>query len=334
MSDVVGAPAVEAGVVEAGPHEREFLVVAHTGRDNVQETMAVIAKRCADAGIGLRVVDHDIMSSHPEQRYVSAVYPLDPNELREIGADVAVTAGDDQSAVGCEVVIVLGGDGTFLRAAELAHPVSVPVLGINLGHIGFLAEAEANRIDEVMAKLVDRDYEIEDRMTLDISIRVDGKVIAQTWALNEVSIQNLSRQGVLELITEVDGRPVSAFGADGILVSTPTGSTAYAFSAGGPVMWPDLEAILLVPSNAHALFARPMVTSPRSLVAVEVMARGQDALVSCDGRRNIEVPAGGRIEVIRGAKPVHWIRIDSDPFADRLVRKFELPVTGWRGRQT
>ena len=316
------------------PQEREFLVVAHTGRDIVRETMAVIAKRCADAGIGLRVIDHDIMPTPPGPPNLGTVYPLDLDELRHIGADVAVTTAGEQSAVGCEVVIVLGGDGTFLRAAELAHPLSVPVLGINLGHIGFLAEAEANRIDEVMTKLVDRDYSIEDRMTLDISIRVDGRVIAQTWALNEVSIQNLSRQGVLELITEVDGRPVSAFGADGILVSTPTGSTAYAFSAGGPVMWPDLEAILLVPSNAHALFARPMVTSPRSLVAVEVMARGQDALVACDGRRNIEVPAGGRIEVVRGQKPVRWIRIDSDPFADRLVRKFELPVTGWRGRQT
>jgi len=337
VSDLAGVPAesvpgAQESVVEA--QERQFLVVAHTGRDIVRETMAVIAKRCADAGIGLRVIDHDIMATPPGPPYLGDVYPIDLEELRDTGADVAVTSAGEQSAVGCEVVIVLGGDGTFLRAAEIAHPLSVPVLGINLGHIGFLAEAEANRIDEVMTKLVTRDYSIEDRMTLDISIRVEGRVIAQTWALNEVSIQNLSRQGVLELITEVDGRPVSAFGADGILVSTPTGSTAYAFSAGGPVMWPDLEAILLVPSNAHALFARPMVTSPRSLVAVEVMARGQDALVACDGRRNIEVPAGGRIEVVRGRKPVRWIRIDSDPFADRLVRKFELPVTGWRGRQT
>ena len=337
MSDLAGVPAesvpgAQESVVAA--QERQFLVVAHTGRDIVRETMAVIAKRCADAGIGLRVIDHDIMATPPGPPYLGDVYPIDLEELRDTGADVAVTSAGEQSAVGCEVVIVLGGDGTFLRAAEIAHPLSVPVLGINLGHIGFLAEAEANRIDEVMTKLVTRDYSIEDRMTLDISIRVEGRVIAQTWALNEVSIQNLSRQGVLELITEVDGRPVSAFGADGILVSTPTGSTAYAFSAGGPVMWPDLEAILLVPSNAHALFARPMVTSPRSLVAVEVMARGQDALVACDGRRNIEVPAGGRIEVVRGRKPVRWIRIDSDPFADRLVRKFELPVTGWRGRQT
>lgn len=312
---------------------REFLVVAHTGRDNVHETMAVIAKRCAEAGVGLRVIDHDTMPSHPGPQYLGTVYPLDPAELREIGADVAVTVGDEQSAAGCEVVIVLGGDGTFLRAAELAHPVGAPVLGINLGHIGFLAEAEANRVDEVIGKLIRRDYEIEDRMTLDVCVHVEGEVIAKSWALNEASIQNLSRQGVLELITEVDGRPVSAFGADGILVSTPTGSTAYAFSAGGPVMWPDLEAILLVPSNAHALFARPMITSPQSRVAVEVLARGQDALLSCDGRRNIDVPAGGRIEVVRGERPVHWVRIDSDPFADRLVRKFQLPVTGWRGRQ-
>jgi NAD+ kinase len=309
------------------------LVVAHTGRDNVHETMAVIAKRCAEAGVGLRVIDHDTMPNHPGPQYLSTVYPLDPAELREIGADVAVTASNEQSAAGCEVVIVLGGDGTFLRAAELAHPVGVPVLGINLGHIGFLAEAEANRVDEVIGKLIRRDYEIEDRMTLDVCVHVDGEVIANSWALNEASIQNLSRQGVLELITEVDGRPVSAFGADGILVSTPTGSTAYAFSAGGPVMWPDLEAILLVPSNAHALFARPMITSPQSRVAVEVLARGQDALLSCDGRRNIDVPAGGRIEIVRGERPVHWVRIDSDPFADRLVRKFQLPVTGWRGRQ-
>jgi NAD+ kinase len=312
---------------------REFLVVAHTGRDNVHETMAVIAKRCAEADVGLRVIDHDTMPSHPGPQYLSTVYPLDPAELRDIGAYVAVTAGDEQSAIGCEVIIVLGGDGTFLRAAEVAHPVSVPVLGINLGHIGFLAEAEANRVDEVIGKLIRREYEIEDRMTLDVTVQVDGEVIAKSWALNEASIQNLSRQGVLELITEVDGRPVSAFGADGILVSTPTGSTAYAFSAGGPVMWPDLEAILLVPSNAHALFARPMITSPQSRVAIEVLARGQDALLSCDGRRNFDVPAGGRIEIVRGEKPVHWVRIDSDPFADRLVRKFQLPVTGWRGRQ-
>jgi NAD+ kinase len=137
---------------------------------------------------------------------------------------------------------------------------------------------------------------------------------------------------VLGVVLEVDGRPVSTFGCDGVLVSTPTGSTAYAFSAGGPVLWPDLEAILVVPNNAHALFSRPMVTSPDATIAIEVEAGGHDALVFCDGRREMLVPAGGRLEVTRCDTPVKWARLDSAPFTDRLVRKFRLPVTGWRGK--
>ena len=240
----------------------------------------------------------------------------------------------DHPARGCELVLVLGGDGTFLRAAELAYPDDVPLLGVNLGHVGFLAEAEANAIDEVLDRLVAGDYRVEDRMVLDVAVLdADGKTeLGRSWALNEVAIQNRTHNGVLELITEVDGRPVSAFGCDGILVTTPTGSTAYAFSAGGPVMWPDLEAILIVPSNAHALFARPMVTSPRSRIAVEIDANGRAAVALCDGRRLLEVPAGGRIEAVRAAEALKWIRIDSEPFTDRLVTKFSLPVTGWRGR--
>ncbi|MBT0568686.1 NAD kinase [Williamsia sp. CHRR-6] len=317
-------PSRDPGVVCAG---REFLVVAHTGREIVTETMASIARHCAEAGIGLRVVEHDIRGYSS-----TAIHPVDPAQLRDIGADVAVTAGDHESAAGCEIVIVLGGDGTFLRAAELAYPVGVPVLGINLGRIGFLAEAEANRVDEVLTQLVAGDYRVEERMTLDVAISVDGAVISRSWALNEASVQNSRDQGVLEMVTEVDGRPVASFGADGILVSSPTGSTAYAFSAGGPVMWPDLEAILVVPSNAHALFTRPLVTSPNSVIAIEVERSGQQAVVYCDGRRSMSVPAGARVEVVRGRQPVRWVRIDSDPFADRLVTKFNLPVTGWRGR--
>jgi len=284
---------------------REFVVVAHTGRQKVTDTIAAIMRRCEDAGIALRVVEQDTVTGHQDAHLADA----------------------------SEIVIVLGGDGTFLRAAELAHPARVPVLGINLGRIGFLAEAEADRIDDVMTTLIERQYRLEDRMTLDLAIRGSDTVVARSWALNEVAVQNSSHQGVLEMVTEVDGRPVSAFGADGMLISTPTGSTAYAFSAGGPVMWPDLEAILMVPSNAHALFARPMVMSPRSMIAIEVERDGPAAVVSCDGRRQFDAPAGARIEVVRGDRSVRWVRIDSDPFADRLVRKFELPVTGWRGRQ-
>lgn len=322
---------------------REFLVVAHTGRDLVTDTMAAIARRCADAGVALRIIDHDTRGpmAGGDGEFASElprtpIHPVDPEELRALGAEVEVTRGGQESAEGCEVVIVLGGDGTFLRAAEVAFPADVPVLGINLGHIGFLAEAEANRVDEVMDRLIAGDYRIEDRMALDVTV-IDhadsGRVLGRSWALNEIAIQNRSKHGVLEVVTEVDGRPVSAFGADGVLVSTPTGSTAYAFSAGGPVMWPDLEAILVVPSNAHALFARPMVTSPRSRIALEVDKEGRSAVALCDGRRELAVPAGARVEIVRSRRPVRWVKIDSEPFADRLVTKFELPVTGWRGRQ-
>lgn len=326
---------------------REFLVVANTGREVVTQTLESIARHCAAAGVGLRVVDHDTQVHELANRSADEYYPerarpdshlVDPDQLRSTGAAVEIASAVPESAEGCEVVIVLGGDGTFLRAAELAYPAEVPVLGINLGHIGFLAEAEANRVDEVMRQLIDNDYTVVPRMTLDVTVidpaqSADTRPI-ETWALNEVAILNRTNNGVLELVTEVDNRPVSAFGADGVLVSTPTGSTAYAFSAGGPVMWPDLEAILVVPNNAHALFARPMVTSPRSRVAVEIDKNGRSAFALCDGRRRIDVPAGARVEVVRSERSVLWVRIDSEPFADRLVTKFDLPVTGWRGRQS
>ncbi|MFT4043211.1 MAG: NAD kinase [Gordonia sp. (in: high G+C Gram-positive bacteria)] len=341
---------------------REFLVVAHTGREIVTQTVVSIARHCAQAGVVLRIVDHDLHADNPadadgfgadgfgadgfgadsvqadvdeQSRARRRSHPVDLAGLHETGAEVEVTSGVAASAEGCEVVIVLGGDGTFLRAAELAYPAGVPVLGINLGHIGFLAEAEANRVDAVMRQLIAHDYRVEPRMTLDVSVHDPARpdTPQRSWALNEIAILNRTNNGVLELVTEVDGRPVSAFGADGVLVSTPTGSTAYAFSAGGPVMWPDLEAILVVPSNAHALFARPMVTSPRSRIAVEIDKNGRCAVALCDGRRNLDVPAGARVEVVRSSRSVLWVRIDSDPFADRLVTKFRLPVTGWRGRQ-
>jgi NAD+ kinase len=230
------------------------------------------------------------------------------------------------------LVLVLGGDGTFLRAAELARNVEIPVLGVNLGRIGFLAEAEAEAIDLVLDHVVNREYRVEERMTLDVVVRVDGRITHRGWALNEASLEKGPRLGVLGVVLEVDGRPVSAFGCDGVLVATPTGSTAYAFSAGGPILWPDLESILVVPNNAHALFARPMVTSPDASIAIEVEASGYDAMVFCDGRREMSVPAGGRLEVTRCGTPLKWVRLDSAPFTDRLVRKFRLPVTGWRGQ--
>jgi NAD+ kinase len=305
-------------------HDRTVLLVVHTGREEVTDTARRVEKTLAANGIGLRALSAEAVDR-------GSVH-LSPDDMRALGVDIEVVDSDPHAAEGCELVLVLGGDGTFLRAAELARSANIPVLGVNLGRIGFLAEAEAEAIDAVLERVVARNYRIEDRLTLDIVVRDGRGIVDRGWAMNEASLEKGPRLGVLGVVLEVDGRPVSTFGCDGVLVSTPTGSTAYAFSAGGPVLWPDLEAILVVPNNAHALFARPMVTSPDATIAIEVESGGHNALVFCDGRREMLVPAGGRLEVTRCDTPVKWARLDSAPFTDRLVRKFRLPVTGWRGQ--
>ena len=311
-TETVAADATRSG--------REILLVSHSGRDEIAGTAMRVAKILGEAGIGLRTLDDEAVNNGL-------------GVLALPGSFISVVEPGPEAAAGCEMVIVLGGDGSFLRAAELAQYAAVPVLGINLGRIGFLAESEADHLEEALMQVVHREYRIEQRMTLDVTVRLDDEILDRGWALNEASLENKSRLGVLEVVLEVDGRPVSSFGCDGVLVATPTGSTAYAFSAGGPIVWPELEALLVIPSNAHALFARPLVTSPESIIAVETLAGGHDGVVFCDGRRTLEVPAGARLEVVRGCDPVRWVRLDSAPFADRMVRKFELPVKGWRGRK-
>jgi NAD+ kinase len=304
--------------------ERTILLVVHTGREEATDVARRVEKVLSDNGIGLRVLSAEAVDRGPLH--------LAPDDMRALGVEIEVVDADQRAAEGCELVLVLGGDGTFLRAAELARNVEIPVLGVNLGKIGVLAEAEADSIDTVLDRIIRRNYRVEERMTLDVTVWAGGELLDRGWALNEASLEKGPRLGVLGVVLEVDGRPVSSFGCDGMLVSTPTGSTAYAFSAGGPVLWPDLEAIIVVPNNAHALFARPMVTSPHALIAIEIEASGHDALVFCDGRREMVLPAGGRLEVTRCGTPLKWVRLDSAPFADRLVRKFRLPVTGWRGQ--
>ena len=301
---------------------RTILLIVHPGRNEATETARRVGKALGQSGIRLRLLSREAVDK--------GNLHLDPEELHATGADIEVVDSDEHAAEGCELVLVLGGDGTFLRAAELARNAEIPVLGVNLGRIGFLAEAEAEAIDLVLEHVVARDYQIEHRMTLDVVVTFDGKVLSKGWALNEASLEKGAHQGVLSVVVAIDGRPVSAFGCDGVLVSSPTGSTAYAFSSGGPVVWPDLEAIIVVPNNAHALFARPMVTNPNAVITVDVDPDNPDALVLCDGRREAPVPAGGRLQVTKCQTPLKWVRLDSAPFTDRLVRKFRLPVTSWR----
>jgi NAD+ kinase len=298
---------------------REVLVVLHTGRPTNRYTAAAVARRLAADGVRLRMLGDEW------KEVVGLIGDLAP-ELAPRVVDARPGCAE-----GAEVTLVLGGDGTLLRAAETARPVGVPLLGVNLGHVGFLAEAEQESLNEALKAIIERAYDVEERMTVETVALVGGEEIARSWAFNEVSVEKGSRERILEVVLEVDCRPVSAFGCDGVLVSTPTGSTAYAFSAGGPIMWPQVQALLLVPSNAHALFARPMVISPDSQVAIEVVPTGSPAVLDCDGRRTAALPPGARVEVTRGATPVRMVRLDGRPFADRLVRKFDLPVRGWRG---
>ena len=247
-------------------------------------------------------------------------------------ADSVEIVADEAVSAGCELVAVIGGDGTILRAAELTRDAGTPVLGVNLGHVGFLAEAEYEDLESTMDAIVERRYTIEDRLTLDVTVHRDGEVVAHTWALNEASVEKAARERMLEVVVEVDGRPLSRWGCDGVVCATPTGSTAYNFSAGGPIVWPGVEALLMVPISAHALFARPMVVAPTSKLAVEVLARTDGfGVLWADGRRAFDLPPGARIEVRRGSTPVRLVRLHEAPFTDRLVAKFELPVEGWRG---
>jgi len=208
----------------------------------------------------------------------------------------------------------------------------VPLLGVNLGHVGFLAEAEREDATATVDHIVSRAYQVEERMTLAVTVHQEGAKPYPCWALNEVSVEKAARERMLEVAVEIDGKPLSAFGCDGIVVSTPTGSTAYAFSLGGPVIWPDVEAILMVPNAAHALFSRPIVVSPTSRLAVEVIPQAEGhGIMWCDGRRQVELRPGARIEVTRSDVPVRLARLNASPFTDRLVAKFDLSVAGWRG---
>ncbi len=296
--------------------QRTVLVTAHTGRENALRSARFVADRLTAAGIAVRTLAGEFASPGTQEVPASAA-----------------------AAEGAELVIVLGGDGSLLRAAELSRPAGVPLIGVNLGHVGFLAEAEPDGLADLVERVVAREYAVEERMTIDVTVRRNGTGVASTWALNEATVEKAARERVIEVIIEIDGRPLSRWGGDGVVCSTPTGSTAYAFSAGGPVVWPEVEALLLVPISAHALFAPPMVVSPQSVLAVELIVASETsgAVLWCDGRRKVDLPPGARVEVRRGALPVLLARLQtsesrSGGFTDRLVAKFGLPVAGWRGR--
>jgi NAD+ kinase len=225
-------------------------------------------------------------------------------------------------------VIVLGGDGTILRAADIVKGYEVPIIGINLGNVGFLAEISEPSIAEIVQAVKSGKIHREPRLTLKYEISRNGSVVAQGWALNEVAVERSSTR-MLELFVQIDGRPLSKWGCDGVICATPTGSTAYAFSAGGPVVWPEVSALVLLPLAAHALFSRPMVISPESEIVIDVLSN--DAQISADGLRQETIQIGDRIVITREKAKIQLSYVNAGNFTDRLVAKFKLPIEGWRG---
>lgn len=287
---------------------RTVLLVVHTGRADIVEFARTAAQRLDAADFEVRAL---------------------AEEAADLGdAPLRAVPDDAHAAEAAEIVLVLGGDGTFLRAAEYARPAGAPLLGVNLGRVGFLAEAEPDLVHETIKRIVARDYEVESRMTLDAVIGSDS-----TWALNEASVEKSTRERMLEVVIRVDDRVLTRFGCDGVVCATPTGSTAYAFSAGGPIVWPTLDALLVVPNNAHALFARPLIVDPESTVTIEPVDDRYTAVVCCDGRRSLDVTAGQCVELRRGELPVRIVRMHGWSFTERLVEKFALPTDSFRNRR-
>jgi len=227
-----------------------------------------------------------------------------------------------------EAAVVLGGDGTMLRAAEVAQERDIPLLGVNLGSVGFLSEVERTKIADVIDALVNKTYVVDPRITLGYTVERDGEVVSSGWALNEVTVER-EKATMVELFLEIDSRPISRWGCDGLICSTPTGSTAYAFSAGGPIVWPEVDALVVLPISAHALFSRPLVISPQSKIAVGI--ESSEAILSADALRKFALKMGDRVVVTKNPRIIKLAHLKNTLFSDRLVAKFKLPVEGWRG---
>lgn len=289
-----------------GKSTREILFVLHPNRAEAGE----FAKQIADALKGSGFIFY--------------------SNIKTDSADIQHLERDEiqNRLMQIELALVLGGDGTILRGAELVHGSGVPVLGINLGHVGFLAQIGRPSLESVVTAIRDQKYDLEKRMTLSYQIQRDGAVVSSGWALNEITVER-NTEAMIELFVQVDHRPLSRWGCDGVICATPTGSTAYAFSAGGPVVWPDVEALVLLPLAAHALFSDPMVISPNSEIAIDV--ESEQGVLSADGLRKYPLLEKDRVIITSEKTFINLAHIDSVAFTDRLVAKFKLPVDGWRG---
>jgi NAD+ kinase len=287
------------------------LILLHNDSVEANKIAAKVSQQLADAKVSICALGSD------KKLIQSAGY-----EITEFVPGTSINPN---------LALVFGGDGTILRAVEVTRSSNIPVLGINLGHVGFLAEAEVEHIEDVVKAIVEHDWIEEKRLAIEVVVTKDNEVVFEAFALNDVAIEKSEPGHMFDLILEIDSKPVSRLWGDGIVLATPTGSTAYAFSAGGPVIWPSVEALLVVPISAHALFAKPLVVDTKSVIAIEVPQDGSNGHLTADGRRSFDLSPGMRIEVRKSSSYVNLARLDEESFTERLVKKFQLPVEGWRG---
>jgi NAD+ kinase len=227
---------------------------------------------------------------------------------------------------GPDLVISLGGDGTMLRAAQHAHAADVALLGVNLGTLGYLTEVDATSEAEAVRRVLSGEFEIQDRMMLSCTVEgtgVDGP--GPFVALNEVLVERASRRRLVRLGVRVGGESLGDFNADGVIVATPTGSTAYALSAGGPIVSPRAACLVVVPVSPHMVFARPFVLADDEVVEVTVRDSGQAASLSLDGHMGCDLASGATVVVKRHERPLKLVRLGGPRFLERLRKKMNLP---------
>ncbi len=289
----------------------KVLVIIHNNSNEAEIVAAKVCSQLLEKGIEIFAPDED--RTLLEKR------------------NIQTNLFDNNSSISPNLALVFGGDGTILRAVEVSRDKKIPILGINLGHVGFLAEAELEHLEDVVKSITNHSWIEENRLTLEFSIFKDNNKVFSSFALNDVAIEKSEPGHMFDVILEIDSQPVSRLSGDGVVCSTPTGSTAYAFSAGGPVVWPTVEAICVVPISAHALFAKPLVVSPLSRIAIEIPANGTNGHLTADGRRSFDLTPGMRVEITKSNDYVHLARMENKSFSQTLVKKFQLPVEGWRG---
>ncbi|GAA1694173.1 NAD kinase [Glycomyces endophyticus] len=289
------------------------LVVTHPLREDVAELAEKLAAALRSAGVAVRIITGEMRTLNR------------PEALLVVG-----DGADEERGDVADLVLALGGDGTVLRSAKLAAKADVPLLGVNFGKVGFLAEAEIGELETVVSRLLEGDYCVEERTALVVEATGTDGELHRSWAFNDIAVEKAEPARMLELFIEIDGTRISRYGCDGVAVASPTGSTAHAMSAGGPVVWPDVDALVVVPMNAHALFAKPMVVHSSSEIRIGVESVGTEGALIADGKELTRLTAGSTVAIRRSERPVRLVRMSGQPFASRLVSKLSLPVDGWR----